>query len=180
MKPLLVGATVTLLTLAVAPAAGQPASTDVVSARLAEDLKGIRQALDRLVVLHETDHHNWHVDLMFKRIELREHRLEPVERRLRAAESSRDRLQESLDSLEKMREQHEQRLKNEIKDGVDLPRSETRRMLDDIKRSRDSQLDRLKTTHARVQQLEDEVLSGQDEIEILEEQLTELLELSTR
>ena len=60
-------------------------------AMAAEDLKGIRAALDRLVLLQETDRHQREMELVLKRIELRERRLgrmEMVVRRHSAAEAA--------------------------------------------------------------------------------------------
>jgi chromosome segregation ATPase len=176
MKLLRLGAIFVLVALAVAPVAGQPASTDLISPQLAEDLKGIRSALDRLVALHEVDQRHREVELLLKRIGLRERRLEPLQTRLQYAEVEVRNHEDQLKTLEKMREQHEDLLKEEIKDGTDTPRSETRRMLEDLQRTRKSVSERVEAAEIRLRQLQDEIAEEQEEIEILDEMLTELLE----
>ena len=145
-------------------------------AMAAEDLKGIRAALDRLVLLQETDRRQREMELVLKRIELRERRLGPLETRLQHAEVDLRNNEEQLKSLESMRVQHKDRLAEEIKDGTDARRSETRRMLDDIDRTMDSVTERGEDSTTRLRQLEDEIADQKEEIEILDEMLAELLE----
>jgi flagellar biosynthesis chaperone FliJ len=176
MKPHALGAILAALILSALPVAGQSATTDDAPGKLAEDVKGIRQALDRLVALVEITQRGQQVDLVLKRIELRERRMEPLERRLRSAEREIEEFEEQLKMLERMQEQHEDVLHEEIRDGVDTARSDTRRMLDDIKRSQVGAAERLESVRMRMQQHENDLAAGRREIEILDEMLMELLE----
>jgi predicted nucleic acid-binding Zn-ribbon protein len=165
-----------LLILPALPAVGQPVATGRVDGQLAEDVQGIRRTLDRLVGLLETARHHRQVDLLLKRIELRERRLEPLEGRLSSAEAELQRTEEYLQTLERMRDQHEELLNQEIRDGADAPRSDTRRTLEEIRRSWTGAEERLEAARMRVQRYENELTDGRRDIEILDEMLLELLE----
>lgn len=176
MKPHAVGAILAAVMLTALPAAAQSAATHDASEPMSDDLKGIRQALDRLVALLETAEHHQRVDLVLKRIELRERRMEPLERRLRSTENEIEGIEEQLKALERMRAQHEELLDDEIREGADTPHSETRRILDDIERSQAGATERLEAVRVRLQQYENDLADGRREIEILDEMLLDLLE----
>jgi len=176
MKAHACGVILAALILSSLPVAGQAPATDAPSGLLSEDVQGIRRALDRLVVLLEITQRHQEVDLVLKRIELRERRMEPLERRLRSAENEIEGIEEQLQALERMREQQEEALDEEIREGVDVPRSETRRLLDDIERSEAGAAERLESVRMRVQQYENDLAHGRREIEILDDMLMDLLE----
>jgi chromosome segregation ATPase len=176
MKSPAIGFAFVVLILTGLPAAAQPVPADPGVAQLQEHVRGIRQALDRMTGLLETVQHQRDIELLFKRIELRERRLEPLERRLRSAESEIEANEDHLASLERMQEQQEETLNEEIREGVDAPRSETRRALDDIKRTQDSVAERTEKARMRAQEYENELARGRREIEILDEKLLEALE----
>lgn len=176
MKAHAFGVFLAALSLAALPVAGQSPATDAAPGQLSEDVQGIRQALDRLVVLLEITQRHQEVDLVLKRIELRERRMEPLERRLRSAENEIERIEDQLKAMERMREQHEEALDDEIREGVDVPHSETRRILEDIERSQTGAAERLESVRMRMQQYENDLAEGRRAIEILDEMLMELLE----
>jgi flagellar biosynthesis chaperone FliJ len=176
MKPHSLVAIRAALILSTPPVAGQSPATDYASTELSQDVEGIRQALDRLVVLLEITQRHQRIDLVLKRIELRERRMEPLERRLRSTEKEIEEFEEHLKALERMREQHEDALRDEIRDGVDAERSETRRMLDDIERTQVGAAERLESARMRMQQHENDLSAGRRDIEILDEMLMELLD----
>jgi hypothetical protein len=171
MRPLLLGAIIVSLSVASGPAAAQTASTQLV-----EEMKGIRLALDRLVALQQSNDRYRRVDLIMKRIELAAKRLAPVEAKLVRVERMIEEYDGSLQALARMNEQQENYLHDEIKEGVDSPRSETRIALEDIERS----IDGLEaSTEAKLllkQELENELAAEQREIDILDEMLMELVE----
>ena len=107
MKRHSLGVALAALILSALPVAGQSAATDYAPGTLSEDVKGIRQALDRLVVMLEITQRHQEIDLVLKRIELRERRMEPLERRLRSTENEIEEFQEHLKALARMKEQHE-------------------------------------------------------------------------
>lgn len=178
MKPRILVAILTLTVLPALPALSQPAGSDPASERMSQEIVAIRQALDRLVVLLESRQRHQDVDLLLKRIELRERRMEPMERKLRAAENEITGIERQLQNLDQMQEQHEAYREAEIRDGVDS--SETRRILDDINRSRQSAEERMQSVRMRAQIVENDLASGRRELEILDEMLEELIESEGR
>jgi chromosome segregation ATPase len=180
MKPRSIGAILAVLVLGALPAAGQPTASDHAVAQLSEEMKGIRQSLDRMAALLEATRRHQQIDLVLKRIALRERRLKPLEDRLRSAESEVEGISEHLKSLDRMQAQHEEELDAEIRDGLDDPRSETRRVLADIERTRTGAEERLEAAYSRGQQYENELAHGKRQIEILDEMLGELLEAESR
>ncbi len=176
MKPILSGAILVLLTVTIGPVAAQPASTDLVSAQLAEEMKGIRQALDRLVAFRESTDYYQRVELVMKRIELSERRLMPLEAKLVTVEAAIEKDEGNLQALARMKEQQETFLKEQISEGVDKPRSETRIMLKDIERSVEGFEEKKKDRLLRKQEIENDLAMGRKDTEILDELLMEMLE----
>ena len=160
--------------LLLAPVTG--AQTDGSSTEIAADVQGIHQALNRMVVLLEEAQQQQHVELLLKRIELKERRLAPLEGRLRSAEDQVAGLEDELRHIEVMRNEAEQEIDDEIRTGVDDPQSETRQMLDTLERMVEPMNARLDEAGLRVRRAEDDLLDGREEIEILDELLMELLE----
>jgi hypothetical protein len=174
------GRTRTLLPLAatalVAALGGQLAASQTDDPAIGRELAGIRTALERLASGEEADRRQRDVDLVIRRIELGIKRLEPIERQLSYAEAELRGEEDGLASLERMREQHEANLAEEIRQNVDAPRSETRRVLDDIERSAVGYETRIKAARQRIQQHENDLALGRKQIAILDERLMELLE----
>ena len=151
-----------------------PMSADAPTSELGEDVAGIRQALDRLVVLLETVQDHQRVDLLLKRIELRERRLAQLERRLRSAQSDVEGLEDELVQMRAMKDQEKAELDElsrtrEIDDGDRL-------RLKGIERAEVGVEARLVEARIRVRKSEDELADGREEIENLDEMLLELLE----
>jgi len=153
-----------------------PAQPEAVTPQLLEDVAGIHRALDRLVGLLETMQANQRIDIVLKRIALRERRLEPLEDRLKTAESTALSLGGEISRLETMVEQQEEVLGDEIRRGLDQPSSGTRRGLDELRMILRIQSDELDEAESRVRGLEDAMARGRDEIAILDEMLLEMLE----
>jgi chromosome segregation ATPase len=179
MSPIRLLVVVALL-LAPAVALGQPAAADAGARALADDVGGIRRALEQLVALQETAEHFREVDVLLRRIELLERRLEPVERQLQGAERTVRGMEDDLATLQKMREQNEDALDEEIKAGVDTPRSGTRNMLTDIERTLETREEQIKEARARARRFDDDLAERREEIEVLDDMLMELLEAEGR
>ena len=96
MRPTLSATILCLLTVTTGPVAAQPASTDLVSAQLVEEMEGIRQALDRLVAFRESTDSYQQAELVMKRIELSERRLSPLEGKLFTVEAAIEKDEENL------------------------------------------------------------------------------------
>ncbi len=78
--------------------------------------------------------------------------------------------------LARMKEQQETYLQEQIKEGVDKPRSETRIMLKDIERSAEFREEGKKARLLRKQEIENDLAMGRKDTEILDELLMEMLE----
>ena len=142
---------------------------------LTEDVAGIHQALDRLVNLLERVQRNQRVDLLLKRIELRERRTAPLERRLTGAQAEMEGIEAEQVHMESMKEQQEQELDEIIREGKQTDDG-VRRMLREIELMQTAMEARLLDAQARVRRFEDELAEGREEIEILDEILLELLD----
>ena len=176
MKLLRYCAMIVMLTCMTTGVMGQSAPADRASGQEQNELKGIREALDRLVALHRADEQYREVDLVLKRIDLWVRRLAPLEQRLVSAEAQIRSDEENLQALERMHEQNQSMLDEEIREGTDTRRSGTRRMLEDIERSRIGVEESMRAARLRVQEHENELARGQKQIAILDESLLELLE----
>ncbi len=142
---------------------------------LGADVAGIRSALDRLVVLMETVQHQQRVDLVLKRIELRERRLAPLEQRLQDAHSDVETMEGELVQMRAMREQFEAQL-DELSKTRDMDENE-RNQIREFERVEAAIEARTDEAQLRVRRYEDELADGREEIEILDEMLLELLDL---
>jgi len=166
----------TTTVILLSPAVVAQDRTDGSATEIAEDVQGIHQALNRLVVLLEEVQQQQHVELLLKRIELKERRLAPLERHLRSAENDVVGLEDELKHIEVMRTQSEQEIDDEIRSGKDDPDSESRQRLDALERIVEPLNARLDEARMRVRRAEDDLLDGREEIELLDEMLMELLE----
>jgi chromosome segregation ATPase len=168
-----------MMTLLPAKAAAQE-TIGGTPADIAAEVHGIHQALDRLVGLLEQAQYQQRVELLLKRIELKERRLAPLEARLRSAEGQVEGLEDELRHLETMRESAEQTIDEEVRSGLDDPQSESRRMLEDLKRMVEPVTARLAEARLRMRRAEDDLLDGREEIDDLDAMLMELLETEGR
>jgi predicted nucleic acid-binding Zn-ribbon protein len=156
-------------------APGVLAAPEASAPELVDDVAGIRQALDKLVVLLETAQHNQRVELLLKRIELRERRLAPLEKRLAGAQSDVEGLEGERLHMEGMREQEEQELDEALRTGKE-DHDSIRRMLKEIDRMQAGMEARLDEARMRTRRFEDQLADGREEVEILDEILLELLD----
>ena len=127
-------------------------------------------------MLLESSLANQQVDLLLKRIDLKERRLAPLEAELREAEQAAVRSASEIRRLEELREQQERQVSRDVREGSDHPDSEARRMMQKIDATFEYQSSRVEEEQARVRRLEDQLAEGRDEIVILEELLQELLQ----
>jgi len=167
--------TAALLICAAMPAVGQPTG-EAQSEAMAADLQGIHQALDRLVELLESTQQRQQVELLMKRIEMRERRQAPLESRRRTAENEVNGLQDELKHLDAMWEQQEAHYERSLEEGEEVSPSDKRRMRDEFERMKAAITARADEARLRVQRAEDDLYDGRKELEILDEQLMELLE----
>jgi hypothetical protein len=152
---------------------GAAAAQSTTDESLVQELRRVGAALEKLIELQESQSL---MGLVLKRIELLERRLDPLNRQLLDAEAEYRSLADNLVSLERMQEQHEAALAEEIRSGTDSPRSDTRLVLADIRRTQETNLERQKAARARQQQLEDDLSAQRREIEALDETFLEMFE----
>jgi hypothetical protein len=162
------------LCLAVLSFANMPAGSQ--QERPVDDLAGINRSLERMVVLLETALEHQEVDILLKRIELKERRLIPLESELRRAERSLLDMQSRLKMIQEELEQTEDQLSEEMRQGVDPKDSDARRAREQMERILATENVRAEEFQRRVRMLEDELAEGREDIAILDEQLQELLQ----
>jgi hypothetical protein len=159
-----------------APAAAQQGRTSTgESTALVEEVAGLRGSLDRLVLLLERVAEQQKVDLLLKRVELKERRLIPVASDLRSLEGDYEDQKVVVTRYQEMLRQMEEALSDEVRRGVDRPDSEPRQMIPEFERELQIEIDRIEDLERRMRRLEDELADGRREIAILDEQLRELL-----
>jgi chromosome segregation ATPase len=166
-----------LLLACAAPAvAQQGAASEGGTARLVEEVAGLRRSLDRLVVLAEGLTANQKIDQLLRRIELKERRLTPLALDHRAAEKDVRDQEVRVKRLEEMLKKRQETLSDQIRQGTDRPDAPTRRRIADLEVALELETNRLDELRRAALRLGDELAEGQEEIAILEEQLQELLE----
>ena len=176
MKLLRYSAIVTVLTWVAAGVFGQTPPEASVSAQVGQELRAIREALEQLVELHKSDRHYRDVELILKRIDTAVRRLTPLEQKLAGAQEALRKVEKSLQAVDRMQEQHESYLQEQIREGSDTPRSETRVMLKDIERSRLGYEQNIEATGLRIQEYENELALELKQIDRLDDRLLDLLE----
>ena len=177
MKPMRYAVVVVVAIAAIITlATGQPQSSETVSEFESEELKGIRQALEQLVELYKNERPFRDAELILKRIDTAVARLAPVERKLAVAEEVLRKAEKNNQTLERMKEQQEGYLREQIRESTDTPRSETRVMLKDIERSREGNEESIEAARLRIQEYENELARKLKQIESLDEMLLDLLE----
>ena len=176
-KPWIAGALLAAaLAAGIVPAAAQQGGqTGAESAALIEEVAGLRSSLDQLVVLLERMAEQQKVDLLLKRVELKERRLIPVASDLRSLEGEYEDQKVMVVRYREMLRQMEDALSEEIRRGVDRPDSEPRQMIPEFERELQIEIARSEDLDRRMRRLEDELADGRRAIAILDEQLRELL-----
>jgi hypothetical protein len=143
---------------------------------MAEELAGIRVSLDRLVTLMETHVRHQRVDLLIRRITLRERRIDPLQGRLREAEQTQRAREEGLERLRAMILGEEAALDEAVRTGHAERETEVRRLLEELDGVTRVEQPLVDAGLLRVRQLEDQIAEEREEIQILDELLLEELE----
>jgi chromosome segregation ATPase len=156
--------------------AQQNNAADAPGQRLVQEVAGLNRSVQQMVNMLSAHLDYQQVELLLKRIELKERRIAPIAGDLREVEHAVFDAKNQLMHMQEMLRDEEDRLKNEIRDGVDQPESETRLMIEQYERAIEADTARLDGLERRMRRLEDELADGRDEIEILDDTLQELLE----
>ena len=143
--------------------------------QMLEDVSGIHDTLVRLVDLLESLHTHQKIDLLIKRIELKERRLAPLARRLRSAESQVENLETETARTNMWRDQVQEELDVNVVRGGQVPDG-AREQLAQAERELERLDVELEAERFRVRRLEDELAEGREDIEDLDAMLLELLE----
>jgi len=159
------------------PAHAQPpAPAGDETARLVDEVAGLNRSLEKLVVMLEQVMYQQQVDLMLKRIELKERRLEPMASHLRSLQREYDDRKSELKHFQEMIEREKERISDEIREGTDRPDSASRNNVEELERVLTVETARVEELERRMRRLEDDLAEGREEILVLDEQLREMLE----
>jgi len=166
-----------LLAVGLFPAHAQPpAPSGDETARLVEEVAGLHRSLDKLVVMLEQVIYQQQVDLMLKRIELKERRLDPMASHLRSLQREYDDRKSELKHYQEMLELEKDVISDEVREGTDRPDSGSRNQVKELERILTVETARIEDLERRMRQLEDDLAEGREEILVLDEQLREMLE----
>lgn len=163
-----------LLMMFGAPAIAQ--STTETDSDLVREVAALRKTVEKAVALLDRALVHQRVELLLKRLDLKERRVLPLESELRAARDAVTASRNEVERFELILEETEQRISQEVRDGTDQPDSENRLLKQDLEQALAHGRRNLESDEERVRQLEDELASRLDEIEILEDSLQERLD----
>ena len=159
-----------------APRAAEPSPADEGSAGLIAEVAGLNRSLDQLVKLLRSGVAHQKIDVMLRRIELKERRMAPLEGRLRGTQDSILNLRSEVARFEQMKEHAEEELIDQEREGNEGAVNQSRYMIHELEQALVSEGAKLEDLQLRVVQLENELADGRNEIAILDEMLDELLE----
>jgi len=144
--------------------------------QLARELARLNRSLDRIVGLMEDVASYDRIELVLRRIDLKERRLAPLEAQMRRVDSEMFDHKSEMKRMGQMVEEHEDRLDDEIREGTDRPNSDTRQYLHQLRQAVAGITARYEELQLRQRRLEDELADGRDEIALLDDALGEMLE----
>lgn len=159
----------------VSPATGQDAPTDTPE-RVVRELAGIQESLDDLVTLLSTMRRNQDADLILRRIEMHERRLAPLEGRLDRNRREQLEAKTSIGNIEEWKSQTEERIheiEREGREEVPLQMRQEVRMAEQQMNQEQERFERLQQQQI---ELENTLADRRDDVEILEDLLSELVE----
>jgi len=144
--------------------------------RLVDEVAGLNRSLDKLAVMLEQMMFQQEVDLVLKRIELKERRLEPMAGHLRSLQREYDDRKTEIKHYQEMLEQARNQVSEEIRQGRDLVAdSEASQIAAEMERALLVETGRIEGLERRMRELEDALAEGREEVLILDEQLREMM-----
>jgi chromosome segregation ATPase len=153
-----------------------PAPAGDETARLVDEVAGLNRSLERLVVMLEQVMYQQQVDLVLKRIAMKERRLDPMASHLRSLQREYDDRKSDFKQFQEMIELEKDMISDEIREGTDRPGSGSRNQVKELERVLTVEAARLEELERRMRALEDDLAEGREEIEVLDEQLQEMLQ----
>ena len=155
------------------PAFGQDAPA-AAPEQVVRELAGIQASLDDLVTLLSTMRRNQDADLILRRIEMHERRLAPIEQRLDSNKREQLEAEEGIGNVREWMQQTEEAIREIEREGDEVP-IEARREATMGESELQRLTLRLETLRLQQIELENSLLDGHDEVEILDDLLEELL-----
>jgi chromosome segregation ATPase len=145
-------------------------------APVVEELAAIRQSLDRLVGLLDSLERRQQVDLLMKRIEMKERRLAPLEQKSRQNLDEQDSLAETLTSFQSYRDGAEEQLDDALRSGDEQAARGSREELGHIEAESARLKARLELLRGRGLQIEADLIDGRRDVKALDDRLVEWVE----
>jgi DNA repair exonuclease SbcCD ATPase subunit len=141
-----------------------------------EDLGGIHAALVRIADALERQEVHQKVELLIKRIEVHEKRLEPVQRRLAESEKVTRQAETDYKRVERMQSDMERTLRAQADLEQDVgPGSGMQPMLQELAKQVDAAREQFEVEQERLRELERQLNEGRQAISVLDKELDELL-----
>lgn len=143
---------------------------------LVKEVAALRKTMEEAVALLDRALVHQRVELLLKRLDLKERRVLPLESELRGARDGLTASRNEVERFELIVEETEQRISEEVRDGTDRADSENRRLKQDLEQALAHIRRNLESDEERVRRLEDELGDRLEEIEVLEDSLQERLD----
>ena len=159
----------------VSPAPGQDATGDIPE-RAVRELAAIQDSLDELVVLLSTMRRNQEADLILRRIEMHERRLAPLDGRLDRNGREQQDAKTSMGNIKEWMSQTEERIREIEREGREEVPLELYQELRMAEQQLTQEQERLEMLQQKQIELENTLADRRDDVEILEDLLSELVE----
>lgn len=142
---------------------------------LAQEVAGVNRSLDRLVQMLSTMLEQQKIDLLLKRIEMRERRVLPLEQELRSARNAASEIVVEIDRLQAMLDEGESSAREALRDGQEIEAREIGQMVTQIRLNLNVVVASRDEHQRRARDLEDQIGIQRREIEDLDDLLIEHL-----
>jgi chromosome segregation ATPase len=163
-----------LVALCALPAAAQQQPDP--ATRVADELAGVNRSLDQLVTMMQTMMEYQEIDLVLKRIEMKERRVLPLESALRNARETVTSVSSELERMQSMVQEWEDAESRAVREGREQEAAEFRQMIAHSRAEVEYQTATLDRYEQRVRELEDDIALLNRDLRGLDELLGELLE----
>ena len=163
-----------ILAIWIIPAYGQDARP-ATPEEVVHEIAGIRASLDELVTLLSTMRRNQDADLILRRIEMHERRMAPVEQKLDSNKREQLETEEGIGNVQEWKQQSEERIREIEREGREEISLDLRREAALGESELERLTLRLETLRRQQIELENSLLDGRDDVEILDDLLEELL-----
>lgn len=141
---------------------------------LVREVAALRKSVEELVSLLDGAVHHQRVELLLKRLELKQRRVSPLEGELRGARQQLNDLENERRHMEGMLEESQAAVTEDIRSGTDRPDSENRAMVEQGETALKFIDGEIESEERRIRDLEDEIVDGREAIETLENTIEEL------